>query len=223
MPISSPTSTTLPRIDQLPRLSPEQSFSPQPYTPGKSYLRCAQVIDRPQKRKADEISDSIDTTSGTKSATNVPSSQSEPALTKSPVSDKALPEDSPLRTNLTPVANTLRAKVLADLVETAETTRLAVEESQKSFTEANLARERAEKANEEREAERLLAIERAKKIVEGPARKKVKFDESIVERRNGGSMGKKIVSYAATALAGATVGALGAVVGLASLPPDYFA
>jgi len=57
-----------------------------------------------------------------------------------------------------------------------------------------------------------------------PPRKKTKVDETIAPHKaeRGFGTARQVVKYAATALAGATVGAIGTVFGLAALPPDFF-
>ncbi|KAJ9663387.1 hypothetical protein H2198_000904 [Neophaeococcomyces mojaviensis] len=57
-----------------------------------------------------------------------------------------------------------------------------------------------------------------------PPRKKTKVEETIAPHKaeKGFGTARQVVKYAATALAGATVGAIGTVFGLAALPPDFF-
>lgn len=55
-----------------------------------------------------------------------------------------------------------------------------------------------------------------------PPRKKVKFDEPIPTAAPKSSFAGSIIKGAAIAFAGAAVGAVGTVVALATLPPDYF-
>lgn len=58
---------------------------------------------------------------------------------------------------------------------------------------------------------------------EQSARKRVKLDDDLVKNPQNSSSVRTFAKYAATALVGATAGAIGTVVGLASLPHDYFA
>lgn len=57
-------------------------------------------------------------------------------------------------------------------------------------------------------------------VVQEPPRKKAKADDGTSIAR--GSRTSTALKYTVTAIAGATIGALGTVVGLASLPVDYF-
>lgn len=62
----------------------------------------------------------------------------------------------------------------------------------------------------------------SRQLVDEPARKKVKLDKAVTKATQDSSSIGTFTKYATTALAGATIGAIGTVIGLASLPSDYF-
>lgn len=68
-----------------------------------------------------------------------------------------------------------------------------------------------------------IVVEPIEEEVREPPEKKVRIQEPVAAVAQTPSLVRTAAKYAATALAGASVGAVGVVLGLASLPPNYFA
>jgi len=166
------------------------------------------------KRKADEISDCSEEdqsevehmVTGTNSPEDIPSN---------------LSSQSPVTTSETALA-THPDSAIVSVLKTRPTANMS----------APATDIRPENAATDDIIERTLAVGVAEPAVEAtlelpvhePPRKKVKMETNtnVHAASHVSSTAGQVMKYAATAFAGATVGAIGTILGLAALPPDFF-
>lgn len=184
---------------------------PQPPTWAEHDYRSSEDLYHPLKRKADEIS--IDS--------DEDDEEEEESDTELPVptSSKRCEDESsslaPLRSSPSFAPDSPSRKEADSTTETtviAEHNAIPADPSVPSVEAAQASSVEAAKDAE------LLFVE--SEVIE-PPRKRVRITVEEPERK--GSTIRAVAKYTATASAGAIVGAVGVIIGLASLPPDYFA